>query len=422
MRSITLIDARAFICQQTPVADTISMNVMNNASEHYTLTVNAGSSSIKLAVFTAHNVQKKFEAAVENIGMPSAQFITANDRKTVTAHDHIDAAALLMEWLHSHVETSAITAIGHRIVHGGPKYYKTEVATDDVLKELHQLAPFDPEHLPVELGLVEAFQKTLPNTQQILCFDTAFHHDLPTRSRLLPIPRSLEAKGVRRYGFHGLSYAYILEELRHVEGGAAANGKVVIAHLGSGASLAALHNGTPIDTTMSMTPASGIPMSTRSGDLDPGLMLYLTRAQGYDAERLHHMVNFESGLLGVSQITADMKKLLEIENEDIRAKDAVDMFCYNVTKTIGSFAAALGGLNTLVFTGGMGENAPKIRKRVCAGLEFLGIVLDDARNQASERLISADGGMVGVHVIHTDETATIARETNKLLRGRHESN
>lgn len=388
----------------------------HTTNENYIVTVNAGSSSIKLAIFTTHDVQEKFEAVVENIGTPSARLVTEDDSKAITAQDYTDAAALLTEWLQSHAGANTIAAVGHRIVHGGFKYYQTMVATSDALKKLRTFAAFDPEHLPVELALVETFQKIWPDARQILCFDTAFHHDLPTRSRLLPIPRHFEAKGVRRYGFHGLSYAYILGELHRVEGEAIASGKVIIAHLGSGASLAALHHGKSIDTTMSMTPVSGIPMSKRSGDLDPGLMLYLSRTQGYDADRLHRMISFESGLLGMSETTDDMKKLLEIEEDDERAKDAVDIFCYNVTKTIGAFAAALGGLNSLVFSGGIGENAPKIRTRVCEGLAFLGITLDPARNEAGTRLISVDGSPVGVHVIHTDEAVTIARETNNLLQ------
>lgn len=387
-----------------------------SSDDTYILTVNAGSSSIKLALFAANDAtQRMLEAAVENIGQSSAKLVTSDDIKPVAADNHSDAGKLLMEWLTAQVAATSITAVGHRIVHGGPNYHETLTATDEVLADLRKLAAFDPEHLPVELELVTVFWEVLPQAEQVLCFDTAFHHDLPARARLLPIPRHFQAKGLRRYGFHGLSYAYILEELRRVEGEAAANGKVVVAHLGSGASLAALQNGKPIDTTMSMTPASGIPMSTRAGDLDPGLALYFAHTQGYDAERFNHMVNFESGLLGISETTADMKKLLEIETEDEHAKDAVDIFCYQVKKSIGSFAAALGGLHTLVFTGGMGENAPKIRARICEGLEFLGVTTDAARNQEGARLISADGGQVGVHVIHTDEAITIARETAQLI-------
>lgn len=389
---------------------------MEERRNTYVLTVNAGSSSIKLAVLAAQDTSAKvFEVSIENIGSASTELITSDGVQPVTAENHSDASRLLMEWLQTKVAFTDIVAVGHRIVHGGPKYHKTVIATDEVLSELRTLVAFDPQHMPIELELVAVFRETLPEAQQVLCFDTAFHHDLPTRSRLLPIPRHFEAEGVRRYGFHGLSYAFILEELRRVEGEAAANGKVIVAHLGSGASLAALQNGKPIDTTMAMTPTSGIPMSTRSGDLDPGLGLYLSRILGYDADQFNHMVNYESGLLGISETTADMKKLLEIEHEDHRAKDAADIFCYQVKKSIGSFASALGGVNTLVFTGGMGEHAPKIRARVCEGLDFLGIIIDDARNQEGARLISADGSPVGVHVIHTDEAVTIARETVRLI-------
>ncbi len=391
------------------------MEITSNSTS-YILTVNAGSSSIKLALFAAHDVsQKVLEAGIEDIGQSSAKLVVSGGTKPISAAHHSDAVRLLTEWLTDQVPVDTIAAVGHRIVHGGPNYYEPQTATGEVLADLQKLAAFDPEHLPIELELVAVFQKALPHAQQVLCFDTAFHRDLPARSRLLPIPRHFEAKGLRRYGFHGLSYTYILEELRRVEGQTAANGKVIIAHLGSGASLVALQNGKPIDTTMSMTPASGIPMSTRSGDLDPGLALYLAQTQGYDAERFNRMVNFESGLLGVSETTADMKKLLEMEASDMRAKDAVDIFCYQVKKSIGSFSAALEGLNTLVFTGGMGENAPKIRARICEGLEFLGITIDPQRNQAGARLISADGGQAGVHVIHTDEAITIARETARLI-------
>jgi acetate kinase len=387
-----------------------------SSNNTYIVTANAGSSSIKLALFTAvHHPEKVLEAAIENIGQPSARLVALEGTEPVTAANHSDAARLLTDWLSTQAEAASIVAVGHRIVHGGPDYYQPVTATGEVLTALQELAAFDPAHLPVELELVAIFQDILPQARQVLCFDTAFHHDLPLRSRLLPIPRHFESEGVRRYGFHGLSYAYVLEELRRVEGETAAHGKIIIAHLGSGASLAALQDAKPIDTTMGMTPASGIPMSTRAGDLDPGLALYLAHTQGYDAERFNHMVTFESGLLGISGTTADMEELLEAEAEDERAKDAVEVFCYQAKKSIGSFAAALGGLNTLVFTGGMGENAPKIRARICEGLEFLGVTIDGARNQEGARLISADNGSVGVHVIHTDEAATIARQTARLM-------
>jgi acetate kinase len=392
-------------------------------AETHIVTVNAGSSSIKLALFTAGDTPKQVLAArVENIGQSSTSLVVDNETTSgsnttpVAATSHIAGAQILIDWLKRQTPEVTIAAIGHRVVHGGPKYYKPQIINSQMLADLRELKPFDPEHLPVEIQLIEEFQKLFPHAKQVACFDTAFHRSLPTQARLLPIPRHFETKGIRRYGFHGLSYAFILEELRRVEGRAAANGKVIIAHLGSGASLAALRDGKSIDTTMGMTPASGIPMSTRSGDLDPGMALYLSRSEGYNAEQFNNMVNFKSGLLGISETTADMKKLLEIEADDERAKDAIDIFCYQVKKSIGGLAAGLGGLNTLVFTGGMGEDAPKIRKRVCENLEFLGVTLDTARNQKNARLISTDGSRVGVHVIHTDEAMTIAREIVKLVK------
>jgi len=388
-----------------------------NDRDAYLLTVNAGSSSIKLAVFAADDPAKKlFEASIANIGESPATVMVDGQAEPTEASDHAAAASVLLQAFTDRFSAAHVVAIGHRVVHGGPKYHAAQLVSDELLADLHTLIPFDPGHLPVELQLIKTFQQLVQGARQVVCFDTAFHHNLPTRARTLPVPRHLQAEGVRRYGFHGLSYAFILEELRHVEGDAAASGKVIIAHLGSGASLAALLGGKSIDTTMSMTPASGIAMSTRSGDLDPGLALYLSRSIGYDAEQFNEMVNFKSGLLGISETTADMEKLLAMEPDDERAKDAVDIFCYHVKKSIGGLSAALGGLNTLVFTGGMGENAPKIRERICEGLDFLGVALDGARNQQHARLISSDGSRVGVHVIHTDEAVTIARETVKLIK------
>ncbi len=381
------------------------------------LAVNAGSSSIKLAVFLAGSrSQRVFEGGVENIGAASATLVvrskgTDEVTQAITAADHLEAARLLIKQLRQHGAEMGIVAVGHRIVHGGPVFYEPQLITDEVLQAIAELAPFDPLHLPVELQLIDAFKQQFRDIPQVACFDTAFHHDLPTRAKLFAVPRHLATEGVRRYGFHGLSYASVLDDLQRVEGEAAANGKVIIAHLGNGVSLAAIRDGRSIDTTMGLTPAAGVPMGTRSGDLDPGIGLFLARRKGYDMEQFNALVNFKSGLLGISETTADMKELLELEATDERAKDAVDIFCYQVKKSIGSLVAALGGLDTLIFTGGMGEAAPKIRARICDDLEFLGVRLHADRNQASDRLISADGSPVGVHVIHADESATIARET-----------
>src|SRR6266542_1448104 len=296
---------------------TIGASTMNTSDTHI-VTVNAGSSSIKLALFEASNVSRKIlEGVVENIGQPSASLIVhsetaSNTSKTsVVAADHAAAAQLLTDWLKKQAPQTTILAIGHRIVHGGLKYHEPQIADDGMLAALRELTPFDPEHLLVEIQLIEEFQKLFPDAKQVACFDTAFHHDLPTVARLLPIPRHFEAKGIRRYGFHGLSYAFVVHELQRLEGSDAANDRLIIAHLGSGVSLAAIRQGKSIDTTMGLTPASGVPMSTRSGDLDPGLALYLSRSEGYDAEQFNDMVNFKSGLLGISETSADMKQLLE---------------------------------------------------------------------------------------------------------------
>jgi acetate kinase len=280
---------------------------------------------------------------------------------------------------------------------------------------LRQLSPFDPEHLPEEILLTEAFHHRFPDLPQVACFDTAFHHDLPRVAQLLPIPRRYEAQGVRRYGFHGLSYAFLMQELARVAGPEAAQGRVVLAHLGNGASLAAVRAGKSMDTSMSFTPTAGVPMSTRSGDLDPGLHWYLARTQGLDAKAFSEMVNFHSGLLGVSETSSDMRDLLAIETKDVRAAEAVAMFCYQVKKWIGGFAAALGGLDTLIFAGGIGENAAPVRARICDGLGFLGIEVDDKRNTESAPLISTDAGRVKVRVVHTDEELMIAKSVTRLL-------
>ena len=283
------------------------------------------------------------------------------------------------------------------------------------IAELRDLKSFDPEHLPEEIQLTDAFHRRFPDLPQVACFDTAFHHELPRVAQLLPIPRRYEAQGVRRYGFHGLSYSFLMGELARVAGTEAAQGRVILAHLGNGASLAAVHHGKPVDTSMSFTPTAGVPMSTRSGDLDPGLVWYLARTEKMSAKQFNEMVNFQSGLLGVSETSSDMHDLLERETQDVRAAEAVALFCYQVKKWIGAFAAALGGLDTLVFAGGIGENAPTVRARICDGLGFLGIELEEKRNAANEGVISAAAGRVAVRVIHTDEEWMIAKTVCLVL-------
>jgi acetate kinase len=386
------------------------------------LTINGGSSSIKFALFDAdHGLRRILAGGIERIGLPEPVFVVKglnkadNFTRSVPAPNHTAAVAVLMDWIEERFRPGELTAVGHRVVHGGPKYSEPQRLTTEMVAELHQLQPFDPEHLPEEILLTEAFHRRFPDLVQVACFDTAFHHDLPRVAQLLPIPRRYEAQGVRRYGFHGLSYAFLMEELARVAGPQAARGRVVLAHLGNGASLAAVHDGRPVDTSMGLTPTGGVPMSTRSGDLDPGLVWYLARREGVTAKEFNRMVNFQSGLVGVSETSSDMHDLLEREKVDMRAAEAVALFCYQVKKWIGAFAAALGGLDTLVFAGGIGENAAVIRARVCDGLGFLGVELEGERNEAGVDVISSKASPVTVRVMHTDEEWMIAKTLCRVL-------
>ncbi len=290
-----------------------------------------------------------------------------------------------------------------------------ELLTQELLDELRRLCPIDPDHLPREIELIEAFRRRHPKLPQIACFDTAFHTTMPRVAKLLPIPRRYEAKGIQRYGFHGLSYAYLMEELVRLGDPAAKKGRVILAHLGNGASMAAVRDGQSIDTSMAFTPTAGLVMSTRSGDLDPGLVSYLARTEKMTAPQFNRMVNNESGLLGVSETSSDMKDLLDHETKDVRAAEAVALFSYQAKKWIGSFAAALSGLDTLVFAGGIGENAPPVRARICDGLGFLGIELDESRNTETAEVISTDASRVTVRVMKTDEELMIARSVCSTL-------
>ena len=386
------------------------------------LTINGGSSSIKFALFeTDDSLRRILEGAIERIGLPEAAFRVKgldqpeNVSRPVLAPDHTAAVGALMDWLEERSVRDSLAAVGHRVVHGGPKYSEPQRITAEMVEELRRLSPFDPDHLPEEILLTEAFHRRFPDLPQVACFDTAFHHDLPRVARLLPIPRRYEAQGVRRYGFHGLSCAFLMGELARLAGTEVAQGRVVLAHLGNGASLSAVRDGKSVDTSMSFTPTAGVPMSTRSGDLDPGLVWYLARTEKMSAKQFNEMVNFQSGLLGISETSSDMRDLLEHETQDVRAAEAVALFCYQVKKWIGAFAAVLGGLDTLVFAGGIGENAPPVRARICDGLGFLGIELEEKRNAASEGLISATASRVAVRVIRTDEERMIAKTVCRVL-------
>ncbi|HUY38576.1 MAG TPA: acetate/propionate family kinase, partial [Candidatus Binataceae bacterium] len=335
------------------------------ASGAHILTVNGGSSSIKFALFKVDgSLEGVLHGSIAGVGGPKSNFSVKdsnqsdNIEKDVAVPDLQAAVDLLLDWIEKRIDRSELSAVGHRIVHGGPKYWEPQRVTPEMIKELRELSSFDPEHLPEEIMLAEAFQRRFPAVTQIACFDTAFHHDLPRVAKLLAIPRRYEAQGVRRYGFHGLSYSYLIQELERIGGAKAARGRVILAHLGSGASVAAVRDRKSIDTSMAFTPAAGLVMSTRSGDIDPGLIFYLARAEKMTAAQFDRMVNHESGLLGISEISSDMRELLAREATDVRAAEAVAIFCYQAKKWIGAYAAALGGIDTLVFAGGIGENTP----------------------------------------------------------------
>ena len=379
------------------------------------LTVNGGSSSVKFSLYAAVEPLKRgLYGTVDRIGLSGTNltFHEANGkpkaRRELAAVDHKSAANSLLDWLETHPDFASVKAVGHRVVHG-MKHTEPEIVTPELLAELHRISPYDPDHLPREIELIEAFRQRHPKLPQVACFDTAFHQTMPRVAKLLPIPRRFDAKGIQRYGFHGLSYAYLMEELARLGDPAATKGRVILAHLGNGASLAAVRDGKSMDTSMGFTPTAGLVMSTRSGDLDPGLAPYLARTEKMTTRQFYKMVNHESGLLGVSETSSDMRDLLDHEKGDVRAAEAVALFCYQAKKWIGSFAAVLGGLDTLVFAGGIGENAAFVRSRICEGLNFLGIELDESRNAQAAPAISVTGGRVTVRVIRTDEELMIAR-------------
>jgi acetate kinase len=388
------------------------------------LTINGGSSSVKFALFGLTDPPvRMLSGEIERIGLPDTALSAKGVNGQATKNEPFAAADLeqagerLIDWLEKHADLGTVVAVGHRVVHGGPHYATSRRITPEVIEELKRLAPLDPDHLPGEIVLLQAFLARFPRVPQVACFDTAFHHDMPRVAQLLPIPRRYHSAGLRRYGFHGLSYTYLLEELARIAGPEAARGRLVLAHLGSGASMAAVRAGKCVDTTMAFTPTAGLVMGTRSGDLDPGVLLHLLRSEHMTAEQIDHLVNRQSGLLGVSGLTSDMRELLDREPIDPNAADAIELFCYQARKYAAAMAAAAGGVDTLVFTGGIGERSSPIRARICAGLAFLGVRIDPGRNASHGPVISPDGSPVTVRVIPTDEGVSIARQTLATVGG-----
>jgi len=384
------------------------------------LTINTGSSSLKAALYRGE--EREVALHVERIGRDDGRVRVVADGATRLDErrdlpDHVAALDALVGWLRDARPDLALDAVGHRVVHGGQHYRDPQTIDPAMLAALRELVPLDPAHLPQALAAIEAAGRAFPAVPQVACFDTAFHRQMPPVARTYPLAQEYRDAGIVRYGFHGLSYEYVVGALRAIDPAAAA-GRLIIAHLGSGASMAAVREGIGRDTTMGLTPTGGLVMGTRTGDLDPGVLIQLFRSGRMDADGLSDLVNARSGLLGVSGTSGDLRELLDRAADDPRAEAAIDLYCYAARKHLGALAAALGGLETLVFTGGVGERAAPVRERICAGLAFLGIALDPARNAAHAPVISPEGSTVTVRVLPTDEEATIARHTARVVAGK----
>jgi acetate kinase len=380
------------------------------------LTLNAGSSSLKFGVYVvgAHGESVALSGAAEAIGTPQGKFwLRAGGKLAVerreTFAEPADAVSVMFAALREHGMTE-LSAAGHRIVHGGHYFDQPHVIDRRVISRLTEVALFAPLHVPREIALIEAIARHYPDLPQVACFDTAFHSHMPDIARRFALPRELWDEGMMRYGFHGLSYEYVVEKM-----GKQLGARTIVAHLGNGASMVALRQGKPIDTSMGLTPTGGFMMGTRSGDLDPGVILYLLRT-GRSVEQVATIVDHRSGLLGVSGLSSDMKTLLDSREQIRNAAEALEMFCYQVRKFIGAYAAALGGLDMLVFTGGIGEHAAPVRARIVEGLQFLGIELDCEANSQNADNITTPQSHCSVHVIKTDEDLMIARHTRRMLQ------
>ena len=397
------------------------MNAGTPAPPRHALILNRGSSSLRFSLFLLDPAPLRvWNGSMERLGSAEATVTWGIPPTGSMAMPSLGlgpgetVASGLADWIEKRHELGSIAAIGHRVVHG-MHHTVPERVTASLLDELRGVLPCDPEHAAGSLELLETFSVRFPTIPQIACFDTAFHQTLPRVARIIPIPRRYEAWGIERYGFHGLSYEYLMDALKRLGDPVATSGSVILAHLGGGSSMAAVRDGRSMDTSMGFTPAGGLPMGTRSGDLDPGVALFLMRRAEMTEASLRQMMNRESGLLGISETSSDMRDLLSRESDDPRAGEAIAVFCYAAKKQLGAYAAALGGLDSVVFTGGIGENCASIRSRICDGLRFLGISLDPTRNESNSEIISADGSRVIVRVLHTDEEHMIAQSVRCLL-------
>jgi len=392
---------------------------MSKASPVRILAINSGSSSLKVALYEMDKIEKLLVAVeVRRIGIPGGRMRGFDPQgKTLfdfqeDLPDHVAALNAVLKWFHT--ENHEIHAVGHRIVHGGPRHSEPQIITAAIISALRVLTQIDPDHMPQAISAIETVRREHPSLTQVACFDTAFHRQMPQVAQVCPLPFRYYDEGVLRYGFHGLSYEYVISELRHLDG-ELADGRIVLAHLGNGASMAALHKGKSVDTSMGFTPTAGLLMGTRSGDIDPGVLLYLIEEKKMSAKAVNHLLNKDSGLLGVSGISEDMQDLIEHANDNGRTALAVELFCLRAKKYLGAYAALLGGLDAVVFTAGIGEHAPEVRERICSGLQFMGLQLDPARNRETAPVISAKSSRVKVRVIKTNEELMIARHTARLI-------
>lgn len=385
------------------------------------LTINTGSSSLKAAVYLMDQGEPRLlRVEASRIGRPESwlQVIGPDGGRLFDGAQALPdfGAALdaVLGWMDRNDRSGSADVVAHRVVHGGSRHWEPARVTPELLEALEAVVPVDPDHMPQAVACIRGMARAHPELPQVACFDTGFHHDMPPVARTYAIPRRLTGAGIVRYGFHGLSYEYVIQRLRELEG-ETASGRVIIAHLGNGASLAAVRDGRSIDTTMGFSPTGGLVMGTRSGDLDPGLVLYLLRHQGLTPDQVSDLLSRDSGLLGVSETSEDMRDLLEREATDPRAAEAVELFCYQAAKYIAAYAAALNGLDILAFTAGIGERAAPVRERICARLCFLGLELDRERNQRHDRVISSETSRIKVRIVKTNEELMIARHASRFV-------
>lgn len=385
------------------------------------LTINSGSSSLKFSIYRLENHSEKLErkGEVADIGEESGYFVITDgqgnnlEKREIAIKSHDDALTKLFEWLRKDSPEESPAGVGHRVVHGGADFREPTLMNGKMVEKLEKLSTLAPEHLPHEIKAIKIIKEKYPELKQVACFDTAFHQNMPIVSKRYPLPEKYWQEGIKRYGFHGLSYEYILQELEKETGRDIINERIIIAHLGNGASMAAVRDGKSYDTTMGFTPAGGLMMGTRSGDLDPGVVIYLMNEKGLNISDINKLINEKAGLLGISGSSPDMKVLLSDQGNN--SKLAVEMFCHYARKYLGALAGAMGGLDTLIFTAGIGENSPEIRKRISKNFDYMGLKLDDKRNDNNEKIISTDDSKTTVRVMETNEELMIARHARNII-------